>query len=109
MKTVLALMIAPWIIYVAYDMIVQYVSTSGNTEDRLKAAFRHSKTLLIQRLVQLGVGGLAVGAFAADALGLPGVSEAAKNMLPPAYWSEFIAVISILSELARRYKPGNPS
>lgn len=67
--------------------------------DRLKAAFKHSLTILWARLVALAGLLLASGqALIAD----PNVSDAVRALLNPQYIPYYVIAIGLITELCRR-------
>ena len=67
--------------------------------ETLKAAFRHSLTILWARLLALG--GLLL-AFGQSLLADPSVDDAVRSLLKPDYIPYYMIAIALITELCRR-------
>lgn len=102
MKLLLTLFFLVVVCYTLFDMVRQYMAETGTTQDRLSAAFRHSLTLLVSRVVQLSIGGLGVAAGIAELLGASGAATTLQGIIPADYAPFFLAGVAFLGEIARR-------
>lgn len=104
-KYLIDLALAGLVAYYAYNFVTRFRAAAGTLKDRLLAAGHDSGTILIQRLVAIAAGLVAVVPTLADVLGASGVSSAVQSIIPGGVAPYYMVVLSIVTELARR-RPG---
>lgn len=105
-KIIIDLALAGLVAYFAYNLVTRYRAAAGTFKDRLLAAGHDSATILIQRLVAVTAGLVAVVPTLADVLGATGVSSAVQSIIPGGLAPYYMVVLSIITELARRRTGG---
>lgn len=102
MRTVLDLIVAAIVAYVAYNFITEYAKATGTTWQRLLSSAQGSATILWQKFVIVVTGVTGALVYCADFVGEPGVGDAIKGALQPEYVALASIAIAFISWWARK-------